>query len=260
MKLRSKIFIPAILILVTMSLSSCKVLRPSDMFQEHKDHPILEFKPSEKEYKIKPFDILSVRITTNDGFSLIGLGAGSGGGSEQNNRMLQKGIDYLVEFDGMVKLPTIGRIDLSGKTIREAEAFLEEQYTDFYQSPFVLLEVSNRKVFIFYNSGTIARTVKIPPENLTLIEAISNSGGLTEISRSYKIKLIRGDITDNPEVYYWNLSSLDDIKNTNILLEANDVIYVDSKPQYILRILKELTPYLTLATTALSVYGIFFKK
>lgn len=246
------------LALATTMLNSCKVLRPSEMFKENKEYPISEFKPSEKEYKIKPFDLLAVKITTNDGFALIGLGSGS---SEGNNyRMLQRGMEYLVEFDGLVKLPTLGRINISGYTIREAEKLLEDRYAEFYQSPFVLLEVSNRKVFIFLNGGTSARTIVIPPENLTLIEAISTSGGLTDISKAYRIKLIRGDLTNNPEVFYWNLSTLDDLKNSNILLEANDVVYIDSKPQYILRVLREITPYLTLATTALSVYGIFFKK
>ncbi len=258
--MRSKTILIISLILITILLNSCKILRPSEMFKENKEYPVSEFKPSEKEYRIKPFDVLSIRITTNDGFSLIGLGGGSSGNNENNYRMLQRGLEYLVEFDGLVKLPTLGRINISGYTIREAEKLLEEKYAEFYQSPFVLLEVSNRKVFIFFNGGTKATTISIPPENLTLIEAISKSGGLSDISKSYRIKLIRGDITNNPEVYYWNLSTLDDIRNTNILLEANDVVYVESKPQYVTRILREISPYLTLATTALSVYGIFFKK
>lgn len=258
--MRSKTILIISLILITILLNSCKILRPSEMFKENKEYPVSEFKPSEKEYRIKPFDVLAVRITTNDGFALIGLGAGSNSGNENNYRMLQRGLEYLVEFDGMVKLPTLGRINISGYTIREAEKLLEDKYAEYYQNPFVLLEVSNRKVFIFFNGGTVARTVMIPPENLTLIEAISNSGGLTDISKAYRIKLIRGDLTNNPEVFYWNLSSLDELKNSNILLEANDVVYVESKPQYVTRILREISPYLTLATTALSVYGIFFKK
>lgn len=256
MKIRT-LLIPLVFVVVMLSVSSCKVLRPSEMLQEGKEYPISEFRPSEKEYKIKPFDELSIRITTNDGFSLIGLGSVD---SNSDYQMRQRGLSYLVEFDGLVKLPTLGRISLSGYTVREAEKLLEDMYAEYYQSPFVLLNVTNRKAFIFFDGGTKARTVNIPPENLSLIEAISNVGGLTDISRSYRIKLIRGDLTNNPEVFYWNLSSLDELRNSNLLLEANDVVYIDSKPQYVSRILREIAPYLTLATTALSVYGIFFKR
>jgi polysaccharide export outer membrane protein len=247
--------------IITIGLNSCKVLRPSEMFIVEKDHPISEFKPSEKEYKIKPFDKLAIRITTNDGFSLIGLGTGDEGSSSSANSITnrQRGIEYLVEFDGLIKLPTLGRISITGFTMREAEEYLENLYADYYQDPFVLLKVTNRKVYLFFNSATSARVVSIPEENLTLIEAIASSGGLTDISRSYRIKLIRGDITQNPEVYYWNMRNLSDLQNSNILLEANDVIYIDSKPQYITRALKEVAPYLTLITTGLSVYGIFFR-
>ncbi|MDD2198218.1 MAG: polysaccharide biosynthesis/export family protein [Bacteroidales bacterium] len=255
MKLFKSFMIFLVLVLL-IGLNSCKILRPSEMFIVDEEHPIAEFKPSEKEYKIKPFDKLSVRITTNDGFSLIGVGQGN---TESSYRRQQQGFEYLVEFDGLIKLPTLGRIPITGYTMREAEEYLEELYSQYYQSPFVLLSVTNRKAYIFFNGATKANIVTIPTENLTLIEAIASTGGVTEISRSYRIKLIRGELTENPEVYYWNLRRLDDLKDSNILLEANDVIYVDSKPQYISRALREVAPYLTLLTTALSVYGIFFR-
>jgi polysaccharide export outer membrane protein len=109
------------------------------------------------------------------------------------------------------------------------------------------------------NSGTKANIVHLPVENFTLIEAIAQVGGLTNISKAYKIKLIRGDVTKNPEVYVWNISSLEDLKNSNIYLENNDIIYVENKKQVVNKVLVEIAPYLTLFTTALSIYGIFFK-
>jgi polysaccharide biosynthesis/export protein len=249
-------FIILLVFILLISLNSCKVLRPSEMFIVDKEHPIAEFQASEKEYRIKPFDKLSVRITTNDGFSLIGVGQAN---TESSFRRQQQGLEYLVEFDGLIKLPTLGRIPITGYTMREAEEYLENLYGEYYQDPFVLLNVTNRKAFIFFNGATKANIVTLPSENLTLIEAIATSGGLSDISRAYRIKLIRGELTENPQVYYWNLRRLDDLKDSNILLEANDVIYVDSKPQYITKALREVGPYLTLITTALSVYGIFFR-
>ncbi|MGM0649696.1 MAG: polysaccharide biosynthesis/export family protein [Bacteroidota bacterium] len=239
-------------------MQSCRTLRPSEMFQINNDYPLSEFKPNEKEYRIKPFDKLALRITTNEGFALVGLGGSSGGGG---NKERQKGLQYLVEYDGLMKLPTLGRVKIAGKTIREAEKFLEEKYAKYYKEPFVLIEVTNRKVIIFKDGGTKGTVLTIPSENLTLIEALAQSGGISDISKAYKIKLIRGDLTSgNPKVYYYDISHLKELQGSNILLKANDIIYIESKPKYVNRILTEISPYLTLLTTGLTVYGLFIAK
>lgn len=247
----------SVLLLILLSLPSCGVLRPSEMFITDENYPVSQFEASKKEYNIKPFDKLALRITTNDGFSLIGLG-----NSQQNggNRERQKGLEYLVEYDGMIKLPTLGRIKITGMTIREAEKFLEIEYSKFYKEPFVLIEVTNRKVLIFKDGGTNGTVLTIPSENLTLIEALAQSGGISDISKAYKIKLIRGNLTENPKIYYYNISHLKELQNTNIYLEANDIVYIESKPKYINRVLIEISPYLTLITTGLTVYGLFIAK
>jgi polysaccharide biosynthesis/export protein len=241
-------------VLLLLSLNSCRILRPSEMFMIDSDYPLSEFKPSEKEYLIKPFDKLAIRITTNDGFSLIGVGDGQ---NSNNNNSRQQGLGYLVEYDGLIKLPTLGRVPITGKTIREAETYLEERYSDYYKDPFVLIEVTNRKVIIFKNGGTSGSVVTIPSENLTLVEALAQTGGITDISKSYSIKLIRGDLTGEPQVYYYDVSHLKELQGTNILLEANDIIYVESKPRYVNRLLTEVGPYISLITLGLTVYGLF---
>lgn len=239
-------------------LSSCSILRPSEMFQVDEEYPVSSFEVSKKEYVIQPYDKVSVRVISNEGESMFGTGSMSGEGGSSTSQRNQNGFEFPVEFDGLIKLPIVGRIPISGMTVREAETYLEDLYGEFFVDPFVLVQVTNRKVMVFMNSGTNASIIEMPTENLTLIEAIAQAGGLTEISKSYKIKLIRGDLTSNPEVYYWNVSKLSELKNSNIFLEANDIIYVDSKPQYVYRILRELSPYLTLTTTIVTVYGVFF--
>ncbi|OFY24060.1 MAG: hypothetical protein A2W98_14055 [Bacteroidetes bacterium GWF2_33_38] len=221
------------------------------MFETDKKFSYSEFKPSEKEYKIRPFDKLEVRITTNDGFKLINI-------EGQGANIQQGGLEYLVEFDGKVKVPTLGRIDIAGYTIREAEAFLESKYKDFYQNPFVLIKVTNRRVVIFSSGSESANVLNIEEENFTLVEAIAKTGGLSDASKAYKIKLIRGDL-NNPEIYVFNISSIRDMKEANFFLQANDIIYIDAKPRYASRILADVNPYISLLTTIILVYSIFAK-
>ena len=94
------------------------------MFQTEKNFKYSKFQASKKEYIIQPFDKLNLRIYTNDGFRLIDVQANAG-----NNFQNRNIISYLVEYDGKVKVPTLGRIKISGLTIREAELLLEEKYS-----------------------------------------------------------------------------------------------------------------------------------
>ncbi len=228
------------------------------MFQVDDDYPVSNFESSKKEYVIQAYDKIAIRVVSNIGESLFGTGNNESGGGNMSNNRNQQGMEFPVEFDGLIKLPIVGRVDISGKTVREAEEYLEELYGNYYVQPFVLMQVTNRKVMVFMNGGTSASIIEMPTENLTLIEAIASTGGLSDVSKAYKIKLIRGDLTENPEIFYWNISNLSDLKDSNIYLEANDIIYVDSRPQYVSRVLREIGPYLTLTTTLITAYGLFF--
>ena len=225
-------------------------MRPNEMFKTEKDFEYNQFETLEKEYKIKPFDKLDIRISTNDGYKLIDLSA------NMNMANQNRGFSYLVEYDGLVKVPTLGRINVSGLTKREAERFLEEKYAKFYQNPFVQIRVTNRKVYIFKQGGSQATVLNIPEENMTMIEALAQVGGLTDLEKSYKIKLIRGDVTNKPKVYNYNVYNLKDLKDSNLLLQANDIIYIESRPKYVSRVLNEINPYLNILSTILLIIGL----
>ena len=235
-------------------MGSCKSLRPYEMLRTDKDYEISEQEPSHVEYIIQPNDKLNIRVLNNNGEAYFGFGGGNTSTNNFNNTQSQAG--FTVEYDGKVKLPVLGRIDISGKTIRQAEDTLEMLYSEYFPDPFVLVEANNRKVTMFMNGGSRVQTVPITNDQFTLIDAIAACGGLTEISRSYRIKLIRGNVSNKPKVYLWNVSSLETLDGTNLLLEANDIIYVESRPQHVTRVLREISPYLTLVTTLLSVYGV----
>ena len=232
-------------ILISILFASCKVIDPSEMFQTEKNFKYSKFQASEKEYIIQPFDKLNLKIYTNNGFRLIDVQANA-----SNNNQNKNAISYLVEYDGKVKVPTLGRIKISGLTIREAEKLLEQKYSQYYKKPFVLINVTNRRVVIFSGGSSKGAVLPITNENFTLIEALAQAGGIDNFSKSYKIKLIRGDL-NNPQVFLFNISDLKDMKNANFVLQANDIIYVETRPRYSSKILIELTPYLSLLTTIL---------
>lgn len=252
MRIQAK-YILSIIIVFSFAMQSCSILQPNKMFETEKGFKYNEFEPeNEKEYRIQPYDIIGLSITTNDGNILINIGDKVG--TSQN---LKQEIEYLVEYDGYVKIPVLGRVKVTDLTIREAEKLLEEKYKKYYNNPFILLRVNNRKVYIFKSGGEKGSVINIPEDRLTLIEALAISGGIPDSDKAYKIKLIRGDVSKDPQVYKYNVSSLEQLKGTNLLLQANDIIYIDTRPRYAKRLLVEMAPYLTLLTTALLLYNLF---
>jgi polysaccharide export outer membrane protein len=212
-----------------------------------KNHPYATFKPIEKEYVIQPFDKLDIKIFYNNGAQLI----------ELNQQSLnQQRIEYLVEFDSLAKLPYLGRIKLAGLTIRKAEELLEHKYKDFIVEPFVLIEIINKRIIVFTSGASTGKVLTIKNENYNLIEALAESGGINDFSKSYRIKLLRGNL-NNPDVYLFNLQKINNMKDANFLLQPNEIIYVEARPRYASKILSEITPYLSLLSSAILVYTIF---
>jgi polysaccharide export outer membrane protein len=154
-----------------------------------------------------------------------------------------------------MKLPIIGKIKVSGLTVREAEKLLETQYATFYNKPFVLLKVVNRRVLVFPGTGGAGRVVNLDNENTTIIEALALAGGLTNTGKAKKIKLIRGDLR-NPKVILINLSTIEGVKQSNMLLQANDIIYVEPVPRYSQEVLTQITPIVGIITSLALIYNI----
>src|ERR1017187_7686485 len=154
-----------LLFIVILSISSCKILRPSLMLKTPKDYVFDQISDtmSEEEYRISATDDISLRILSNEGFKLVDFsnsGASSGnsfaGGSSSTSL-----IQTLVEHDGTIKVPLIGRVKVQGLTMREAEQVLETKFSEFYVGPYVILRVTNKRVSVFPGSGGIAKVVPI---------------------------------------------------------------------------------------------------
>ncbi len=226
-------------------LTSCRSLTSNRMFETKSGYDYTEFKTSEKEYIIQPFDKLDIKIYTNKGDRLIDI---KGGAQKQVNLL-----EYTVEYDGQVKVPTLGRVKLDGMTIREAELFLEAKYKEYFKDPFVFLKVTNKRAIVFSSGSSKGQVVFFSSDNYTLVEALAEAGGISDFGKAYKIKLLRGDL-NNPEVYSFNIRKMKDINGINFKILSNDIIYVEDRSRYATKTMREVMPYLTLFTSVFTVY------
>lgn len=240
---------------VTLALlaSSCKFLNPSQMLRAPKDYPYEATpKVKEMETRLNPNDQVSMVLLTNDGFKLLDLV----GEERISNNQLATNLTYRVEFDGLINLPILGRVKLGGLTVREAEMFLEEEFAKYYIQPFVILKITNRKVMVFTGTDGSAKVVPLVDENTNLIRVIAQAGGITKTGRAYDIKVIRGEFSD-PKIYHFDLRRIEGLKDSDFMMQSNDIIYVTPSPQVARTLLIEIGPYLSLLTTLLLVVNFF---
>lgn len=232
--------------------SSCGMLNQNNMFQTGANYQYSETPDSNKniEYQIATNDILSFTIYSNDGFKLIDLTAFSTNSRSLNTSASTITNNYLVEADGKVKLPVIGRKKLTGLTIHEAELLLEKSYSAFYVKPFVIAKIINRKVILFPGSTGDAQVIPLKNDNTTLIDVIAVSGGISENGKAKQVKLIR-NIGGKHEVYLIDLSTIKGVNDAFMVLQANDIIYIEPRKRVSAKALQELVPILSLLSTTI---------
>ncbi|HKL40001.1 MAG TPA: polysaccharide biosynthesis/export family protein [Cryomorphaceae bacterium] len=245
-----------LLVLVSFALGSCTINKDL-LFKTPTDYSFDEIPDSsEVEVVIAPNNLLNFDFFTGNGHILVEQSIGNGilGGAGQNNQNMmnqRNQISYLVNEDGTVKLPVLGRVNLNGLTIREAESKLEEMYSVYYNEPFVMLRVQNNRVIISPGAGGTAQVITLVNANTTLMEALAMAGGVDGRGNSSEIKLIRENRdTGERQVYLIDLSTIDGLEAADMIVQANDIIYVEPLPLIAREVLEEITPIVTLITTA----------
>lgn len=208
--------------------------------------------PSEK-YKISKNDVLEFKLLANGGYKAVEYGSGDISGAQAVGRYT---LSYYVESDGTVRLPILGKVYLKDSTIRQAEFMLEQMYDEYYVEPFVQLQVTNKRVIVFTGSGSDAKVIPLVNNNTTLMEALGAAGGITDRGRASRIKIFRRD-GEGRKVYLIDLSTIDGLKYVDMIVQANDYIYVEPVPQYGKEVVSQIAPYVSLLTSAILIYTVF---
>jgi len=253
------VFIGLILVL----LFSCGNVNSNALFKIPKDGSFqfdsLVMNPTD-DYILGPGDRFSFQFATNEGerivFNQSGVSELVEGGTTQNQQ--RNRIDYLVRQDGKTNLPLIGEVFVKGLTLVQLEDTISKLLSKNFIDPYVQIRLSNQRVFFFGDRG-MANVIYLTNTNTSLIEVIALAGGISENSRSNSIKVMRRTNSGKREIYKIDLSTINGLKEAEMIVQGNDFIYVDYKPRIASSVFREVGPWLSLATTSLAVIAIFSK-
>lgn len=229
-------------------VSSCGI-NSNIMFKVAKGDTVyydsIPIQPTE-DYLISIDDKIKFQLYTNDGEVLLINNADV---SEKKVTGSANSVEYLVKRNGTVELPKIGSIKVQGLSTTQCEDLLEELYSSEYQNPFVQVQITNQRVVVFPGNGGDAKVILLENNNTTLMEALAQAGGITERGKAKTVKLMRrnGNARD---VYVLDLSTIEGLKYVDMIVQANDYIYVEPNPQITREVVKELAPIVSILTSA----------
>lgn len=263
MPLMNRLFLPVIILITAVcTLPSCRSLYPNQVFKQ-KDYQYFDLAQKEVgQYLIQPGDVFTLRVYARDGFKLIDIlgnisSQGTVGGTSNvaNTNSNITAFTYVVDKEGVVKLPVLGFFYVKGYTETELERVLAEKYAGLFVDPWVSVKVANRRVIVF--KGSSAVVVPLEEFPISLIEVLARTGGLDNDTKAFKVRVIRGDIK-NPQIYLVDLSSIEGIRKADLSVQPNDIIVVDRKKRVVSDVLKEISPYLG-AITTITTFIILFR-
>ena len=136
---------------------------------------------------------------------------------------------YLVDNDGFINFPMVGRLHVGGLTKSEAEQLVLEKIRPYMaetENPVVTVTMSSYSVSVL---GEVTRpgTFQVAREKITILEALAQAGDLTIYGVRDRVKLIREDATGKKTVVKLNLNDANIINSPYYYLQQNDVVYVE---------------------------------
>jgi polysaccharide biosynthesis/export protein len=230
------------------------------MLKTHREFefaPIDSLNETKEGYVIDVNDIVQFRFFTNDGIKILDITSASEGGNQMQLFNPNNALSYVIQSDSMVRLPLLDTVNLVGMTIRQAELYLQDRYGYYYQDPFVQLTITNRRVVIFPGSGGEAQVIYLSNNNTTLMEVIGLAGGITERGRASRILLVRKNENGKRLVYKIDLSTIEGLQYTDLIVQANDYIYIEPVPELGREILKDVSPVVSLITSGAVLIAVF---
>ena len=132
---------------------------------------------------------------------------------------------YVVDEEGCIMLPTLGRMMVKGKTLTEISNEIKAMVAQDVHDPYVRVDIVNFTVDVMGEVRSPQR-VYSGRQYFTVLDALSQCGDLTEYGQRDKVYVIR---TENGQRSYQRL----DLNNSEVFnspyfyLRQNDVVYVE---------------------------------
>lgn len=205
---------------------------------------------SSPEYKLQPHDMIYVQIysSLDNASSALFQSTGQSGNTTQASDNTLYLTSYEVDNDGNIDLPTIGKINVLGMSIEEAQNAIKQKAEEFSEGITVTCrmvtfrikvagEVNKPGIYTFYQPS------------VNIFDALLAAGDLTYYGNRQKVRIVRKSETEDA-IYTLDIRKASVMKNKNYYLRPGDIVYVE--PNKNTKTLQTINPPLTTITSSLS--------
>jgi polysaccharide export outer membrane protein len=224
---------------------SCSSYKQNVMFRVPKGQALShEIQKAESNYIVQKNDRLKLEVYTNRGEKILDPSLNSlqsNTGAQTNEVNL-----YLVDQAGNVKFPLLDELKIEGLTLRQAEQSLQQQYSKYYQEPFVILNYANKRVVVLGASG--GQVIPLVNENVRLTEVLALAHGVSIDGKAHNIRILR-----DQEVFVADLSTIDGYVKNNIIIQPNDIVYIEPVRKPVTEAIRDYGPVLSVITSLVTV-------
>ena len=227
--------------IVSYMLSSCVTARKVNYMQEPDKYiPHYADTLSFEDYELRIGDRLYVYVYSLDEKVTAMYNAGGSNASTMRYQMNGSSggsydlYTYLIDDDGNIDFPTIGKVYVRGMTTREVKHKLEEELSALlkeipgYSTVSVEVNIVNRSFSII---GAQSGRYMINKEKMTIFEALAMAGDLNEFNSRKEIKLVR-EKEGVTTIKTFDARSKDLVNSEYYYIEPNDIIYIRQIPGY----------------------------
>ncbi|MBR3831756.1 MAG: polysaccharide biosynthesis/export family protein [Muribaculaceae bacterium] len=231
-------FLPIVLVAILSSCSTAHLKVPYMVDAETIPADVLSQMQSVSNPIIGSNDLLNIEVTGRDmvAVSLFNKGkyiTSEGTISQNTNNNLSGGnLDkstqyYLVDKDGNIDFPIIGKLNVVGKTKAQIAEIVQNAIYPKYvkEKPAVDVRLMNFRVTVI---GAVRSpgVIESKTERLNFLEAIAEAGDLDIRGQRENIMLIRTNVDGQREIHRLNLNDKNILLSPYFNLQQNDIIYV----------------------------------
>ena len=173
-------------------------------------------------------DLLTITVTAQDPRVVVPFNPPTFAFSSQGETGVntqQQLQTYLVDKEGKINFPVLGRIQAANLSKHELSMFLQDEIGKYVKDVMVNIQIINYKISVI---GEVNRpgSLNIRNDRVSILDAIAQSGDLT-INGNRKNILITRNNNGTPEIGRIDLTDPSVFASPYYYLQQNDVIYVE---------------------------------
>lgn len=179
---------------------------------------------------IQPKDMLSIVVSSRNPelvamFNLPVISYQAGGEVSLNTAQ-QRLMGYVVDEEGFIDFPVLGKLNIVGKTRWEVAELVKNKLIQegYLSDAVVTVEFLNFKISVIGEVSSPG-TFSIDGDKVTVLQAISLARDLTIFGRRDNVSVIR-EQDGKRTIYEINLTDVDLFKSPAYYLQQNDIVYV----------------------------------